>query len=608
MSNLLNVEMETRSSYMNYDNDIYNTNDVYNSNDNPKTQLNGDYSNSHIFSNELVYQNDRIEEMSRSDIYYITSNLNLFYSRMYNYYFRGGIRNIILNVFLNMSILTTTNLFILYTFSFINWNDIISHCKYNTGSCNSITDYIDYSNYIHPLIIIYMIITSCYSIVYLYTNISKLYYYRYIKKFYNNILNIDTEYLNIINWENILDKIKRVNDTKKVLIERFNSENPEVNQYTVIARLTQYNNILISLVNNNTLFKNTSISRNILFSYYIETIVSKSILNKFIEIKNNNNPYRVKIMDIQWHLMKIIVLDIICMPFILMFMMTYYILKNSRDINNKEGLITNKRWTNYALWTFRTYNEVDSNFNDRILKSNFHMNKYIECYPSKTLHFILYFFRFVLSAFVLFIVIISFIEEKALIDLTYGGFNLLWYLAGLTIATSLLNSFLKSKNFEDTNEEIAMKLVKHLYVLPPKDIINNYNMYKSFIAHYKTNIHNIFYEIISIIISPYILYKCYYSNVVEILEFLNDNTRYNINVGSVDNYSNLNINIDKEQNNADLIRKREKSYIAFKTLYPGWNMASDDLNQYLAELSKYNNEEDDIPSMYASEMFSSRTL
>ena len=96
MSNLLNVEMETRSSYMNYDNDIYNTNDVYNSNDNPKTQLNGDYSNSHIFSNELVYQNDRIEEMSRSDIYYITSNLNLFYSRMYNYYFRGGIRNIIL--------------------------------------------------------------------------------------------------------------------------------------------------------------------------------------------------------------------------------------------------------------------------------------------------------------------------------------------------------------------------------------------------------------------------------------------------------------------------------------------------------------------------------
>ena len=92
------------------------------------------------------------------------------------------------------------------------------------------------------------------------------------------------------------------------------------------------------------------------------------------------------------------------------------------------------------------------------------------------------------------------------------------------------------------------------------------------------------------------------------MEFLNDNTRYNINVGSVDNYSNLNINIDKEQNNADLIRKREKSYIAFKTLYPGWNMASDDLNQYLADLSKYNNEEDDIPSMYASEMFSSRTL
>ena len=549
-------------------------------------------------------------QMLQTDIHYITSNLNTFYDRMYNYFFRGGILNIITSIFLNMAILTTTNIFILYTGTFINWNDIISHCKYNNGGCNSITDYIDYTNDIHPLIIIYIVLTSAYALIYLYTNINAMYYYSYIKKFYNNVLEINTEYLNIIKWENVIDKLKEVHDSKKIIIERFNTDGGELDQYTIISRMTQYNNILISLVNSNILFNPSNLSRNILFTTYIETIARTFIIGKIIDCKNTNDSIENKINKIKNHIFKIVLLDIVLLPFILLFMITYYILKNTRDINNKEGLITNKRWTNYSLWTFRTYNEIDSDFTTRMFKSNFHMNKYISCYPSKTMNFILYFMRFFISTFLLFLIMISFIEEKALLDLKLGGFNLLWYFAGLTIITATLNGLLKTKNFEETNEEIVENLVKYLYVLPPTNNINNYKLYKSFVKHYKSNIVNMLYEIASIILSPYILYVSYYRNVEDILEFLNTTTTYIPNIGSIDNYSNLQKELILDNNNIDLVRKREKGYIAFKTIYPQWSNGVKELDEYLNTLSCYDGDgcSESPPSMYASELLNSSLM
>lgn len=545
--------------------------------------------------------------MLQSDIHYITSNLNTFYDRMYNYYYKGGIRNIMLSIFLNIAILTTTNVFILYTGTFINWNNIITDCKYNTSNCNSLTNYIDYSNKIHPLILIYIILTSSYGLIYLYVNINSLYYYSYIKRFYNNVLEIDTELLNIIKWENILDKIKELHDNKKIMIERFNAGGIDLDQYSIISRMTQYNNIFISLVGSNILFNPSNLSRNILFTTYIETIAKTFIFGKIIDIKNTNDSAINKLNKARSHIFKIFLLDILLLPFILLFMMTYYVLKNSRDINNKEGLITNKRWTNYALWTFKTYNEVESDFNERIFKSNFHMNKYTSCYPSKSMNLILYFMRFFISTFLLFLIILSFIEEKALIDLKLGGFNLLWYLAGLTIITATLNSILKTKDFEETNEEIVENLVKYLYVLPPSNIINNYKLYKTFTKHYKPNIVNMLYEISSIILSPYILYVCYYRNIEDIFDFLNKTTTYKPNIGSIDNYSNLQKELDIYNNNIDLIRKREKGYIAFKTIYPQWSNGVKELDDYLSKVSKYEGD-DKFPSMYASELLHSSTI
>ena len=282
-------------------------------------------------------------------------------------------------------------------------------------------------------------------------------------------------------------------------------------------------------------------------------------------------------------------------------MMTYYVLKNSKDINNKESMFLNKRWTNYAKWTFKAYNEVNIDFEERMHKSYNYMNQYTNCFPSKAMNCIFYFLRFLLGTFLLFILCISFIDEGALLELKFMDFNLLWYFAILTIMTTALNNLLKNDSYKYSKDEVVKNLAKYTYELPPNDVVHNYKMYKNYIKHYKTNIENILYEITSILLSPYILYNNYYQNAEDILNYVEHNTTYIEKIGSVDNYSNF----EKDMNNDNIVlyRKREKSFVAFKEIYPNWKLEANDLKNYISELSKYDNG-NEFPSMYASEIFS----
>ena len=246
-----------------------------------------------------------------------------------------------------------------------------------------------------------------------------------------------------------------------------------------------------------------------------------------------------------------------------------------------------------------------------MFKSYFHMNKYISYFPNKTTNILIYFIILILIIFILFLFILSIIDDDALIKLKYKEYNLVWYFALFTIIMSILNNILKEKDFEDNIDNIIENLTNYIHIMPPKDIIYNYQMYKSITKYYKNNIINILYEIISVILSPYILYKCYYQNTELIVDYLYKNTIYLEYLGTVDKYSNFmlnytvegklkhtihdirdntNVNIKENITNLILYKKREKSFISFNELYPDWKMYSSDLEEYIHKINAYKEE------------------
>lgn len=540
--------------------------------------------------------------MNYKYIDYLSHDINVFYNNIYNYFIEGGVSNIILKYFLNISMLLMTNIFSIYIFIYIEWGQLVKDCRYNNDKCTSIKNYISYNNSIHPLLVLFNILSGVYICIYLYILFYNIATLTKIKNYYNDILQINNNILNIIKWKQVLNKIKNTNDSREYTIDKNSSE---LNIFDIITRITRIDNIIVSLVNSDIIFKKTTLYHNILFTKYIETTTRFFIFNSIFDKKYNINPIFREKESFKKYISWIILLHLLLLPFILFYVLISKVLNHSKNIKNNTELF-NYKWTNYAKWKYREYNELDFEFKDRMFKSYFHMNKYISFFPNKTANIYMYFIRFILSMFILFLFIISVIDDDALIKLKYHEYNLVWYFALFTIIMSVLNSILKEKDFEENIDKVIENLTNYIHVLPPKDITYNYQMYRSITRYYQCNIVNILFELTSIILSPYIIYKCYYKNAEEIVDYLYNNTIYINNLGIVDKYSNfmLNYNIEDKlkhtiqdiRNNKEnitnliLYKKREKSFISFIELYPEWKMYSTDLEEYIHKINNYKEE------------------
>lgn len=550
-------------------------------------------------------RNDIFDELSDSAsnykyIDYISYDINVFYKNVHDYFIEGGFSNIILKHLLNICMLFMTNMFTIYILTYIEWSELITDCKYNTDMCSHMNNYISYSNSIHPLLILFNILSGLYICIYSHRLLSKTRQYNKIKNYYNDVLHIDNKILAVIKWKQILDKIKKSNDSREYTIDKNLNE---LNIFDIITRITRIDNIIVSLVNSDVIFKGAYLSHNLLFTKYIETTCRFFIFNYIFDKRYNINPIFRSTESYRGYIWWVILFNTVLLPFILFYVIISNILNHSRNIKNNTQLF-NYKWTNYAKWKYREYNELGVEFNDRMFRSYFHMNKYISYFPNKTSNIFIYFVRFVLSMFILFLFILSIIDDDVLIKLKYNDYNLLWYFALMTVMMSVLNSILKEKDFEDSIDKVIENLTNYIHILPPKDVIYNYQMYKSIMKYYQSNIVIVLYEIGSVILSPYIIYKCYYQNAESIVDYLYNNTTYIDNLGIVDKYSNfmLNYNIEdklnhtiqdirdnKKENITSLIlyKKREKSFISFIELYPGWKMYSTDLEEYIHKIENY---------------------
>lgn len=587
----------------------------------------------HEIKESVIEENSDDDDDPRNDIFnqlndtssdykhidYISYDINLFYINIYNYFIEGGISNMVLKHLLNIFMLVMTNIFVVYILTYIEWGELINDCKYRLTNCSNMNDYLSYNNTINPLLVLFNILSGIYICIYSYNLLSNTNQYYKIKNYYNGVLQIDNKILRIIKWGQILSKMKNSNDSRAYMIDK---NTTELNIFDIITRITRVDNIIISMVNSDIIFKGTIITHNLLFTKYIENISRFFIFNYIFDKKYNINPIFRSADSYKKHILITILLTTILLPFILFYILIINILNHSKDIKNNTQLFTYK-WTNYAKWKYREYNELEFEFNDRMFKSYFHMNKYISFFPDKTANIFIYVVRFIIGMFILFLFILSVIDDDALIKLKYHDYNLLWYFALLTVIMGVLNSILKEKDFEDSIDKVIENLTNYIHVLPPKDVIYNYQMYKSIIKYYQSNIVNILYEIVSVVLSPYILYKCYYQNADEIVDYLYKNTAYIEHLGIVDKYSNfmLNYNIEdklkhtiqdirtnKKENITNLIlyKKREKSFISFVATYPDWKMYSTDLEEYIHRINNYKEESNCVDGgqsmMFSSEM------
>jgi hypothetical protein len=322
---------------------------------------------------------------------------------------------------------------------------------------------------------------------------------------------------------------------------------------------------------------------------YGNTYVNTS-LNKTSNTKlnlNYQNLYSIYLKKVNSRLKLVFFINIVSMPFAIVILGIYLILKYGEKFYHNPKLIYQRQLNIKSKWKLTYYNEYPHLFNERIKALQYNMNIIIDQYQSTIFQIIYRLFVFICGSIFIVLFSLTLISGNDFANIIlFDNKSILWFLSVLGTFLIIARSS-KEDKFIDSKEknEIFNKLRHDLISLEP-NLLKNKNDQEIIINLindiYPYKVKFIFYEIIYLLLSPYYLLKWKkqlnnnYQKIIELLDTdldlgavakvsVFDNTsemenNLHMYLSYVNFKKNYNFRFDTEENNIKLIQSFSDTY------------------------------------------------
>jgi autophagy-related protein 9 len=551
---------------------------------------------------------------------------------IYQYFIHGGFNTIVIN-----QVVRIINSYILifiinFLTNCVDYNGILTDDD-NDNDNKRMSDYINIHNWfprnIYLLIcfILYCIYLFCITL----NTVSIINNTKRIRKFYNNDLRIDDSSLKYHTWEQIHTRILKLKDdhisTNRNSIYRISNKvchnnnlitsifRSELFTFPNFSKLLEWNFIycIIDPIQNSvkqaTCEYQTSEYNNSMLNETKITSINESLLNSSLRSSLNNgntyintslnktsnaklnlnyqNLYSIYLKKVNSRLKLVFFINIVSMPFAIVILGIYLILKYGEKFYHNPKLIYQRQLNIKSRWKLTYYNEYPHLFNERIKSLQHNMNIIIDQYQSTIFQIIYRLFVFICGSIFIVLFSLTLISGNDFANIIlFDNKSILWFLSVLGTFLIIARSS-KEDKFIDSKEknEIFNKLRHDLISLEP-NLLKNKNDQEIIINLindiYPYKVKFIFYEIVYLLLSPYYLLKWKkqlnnnYQKIIELLDTdldlgavakvsVFDNTtemenNLHMYLSYVDFKKKYNFRFDTEENNIKLIQSFSDTY------------------------------------------------
>ena len=516
----------------------------------PETQLLLDKSlfNSNINNN--VNNNDKKKDKNnekyKTNIYGIeVDNFDDFLQNLYYYYKNKGYRNIITkNVTDILSLLFT--MFISSVVFFFNW-DSLHKCDLESFSCKNINIFSFQTNiFSKVLFTIYISLFIVYTIWFIFGCTYTIKKTNFIKKFYNNYLQINDEELLFINWNFILEKIDKLQENYNFIEgKRIYTRHDKL---MIIQRIMRRDNVIIGLIENNILTDNKSkFLHNIIYSKILEWNLRLAFINNLNSV---NKTELLNEINLKNKFILLGIFNVIIMPFSIMYNFIYFILDNVVHFHTEPKDFMNRTWTNYGFNYLRYYNELPHICNQRLYLALKDAVSFTSQFKNIEYDTVNRFFIFIIGSVTSFMILLG-IYNEALLTITIFDRNLWWYIAIFTALIGIFKNNLGNPYFNQ-NPNIYLDKLKDNLGYKIDDMIEKMDLYSinnRINIYLKYKLICLLYELISVIITPYILLFIIPNKVSNLCDYLKNNLEKDKDLGYIlkdSKFNNDTISISKK--------------------------------------------------------------
>lgn len=530
---------------------------------------------------------------SGAGVWAAESNLDEFFTRMYRYYYQRGFPSILASHITSLITLAFTVIFSTFLLVFVDWPNLLTCGVHDTTKCMDLATYLKWDvlvnpNLFHRLVFGYFFLFSGYWVITLLYSIPTLAQNWRMYVFYRDRLKITTRDLQTMAWPQVVAQFDALHRSGEYRVQLNNRSS--VSAFHIAARVMRKDNYLIALINKNVLdLRLPCCGCAAPFTKSLEWNLHWTLLNHMFSRNFRLRPqFLTDVTALQRRFVMFGLLNLVLLPFTLLFMVMYFFLKNAEEFHKKGDYLGPRKWSPLALWKFREFNELPHVFDRRINGSYKPANEYELQFPTPVLAVVAKCMAFVAGSMAAVLLALALVDEELLLHIHILDRNLLWYIAIFSGILAISRAFIPTPEQSVLSPDRAMrKLVAYLHYMPKRwrGRFNTYDVRDEFLELYQVKVVLFLQEILGTITTPLLLLFAMPRRAHHIIEFVKRVSVTQDNLGSMCGYALFdlrkfgNAKYGAPRHASKLWRSRqgkmEKSLLSFQANYPEWSAESD---------------------------------
>lgn len=492
------------------------------------------------------------------------NDLDRFYMNVYEYFNNKGIVCIVTKNIVDLFILGFTIMFSSFILFYFDWNELMK-CN-SEATCHHVSHYVRTPSYTSTYAILtamYFLTLSvfwCWKLMHFVHDVPQYYNtYHFVK----HVIKIPTNSLETIKWDTIVQKIITINKE-----QQFQYSNP-VDAKDIACRIMRVENYIISM------FEHGIIPTNMCcgdthFTKHVEWLFRIALFNKLF--KNNYTVDKNIFEDsssVVFNFKLIAFLNFIFMPFIVLFMIIHFCFKNVENFHQSKDTLGLRDWSNVAKWKFRKYNELPHVFNLRMNRSYEVTNDYIKQFNYSLKIILAKGMSFVAGSFLGLFLLFGLLDENIPLYVVFLGRNLFWYIAILSGIIAGCRTFIPERKYTIFNPDASMEKIIQFTNYQIEGDCRSYKEMNRLLSFYPFKIMLLWYEIVSVVMTPYLFGFVFAKHIDKIITFIRQQTVHIDGLGDVCKSSQFN-DCNTGSNTDSNTDKIKTSIVSFRREHLSW--------------------------------------
>ena len=424
-----------------------------------------------------------------------------------------------------------------------------------------------------------------------------------VKHFFATHVGISERALRAATWPEVAARLVTAQHTVRLCISR------DLTEHNIVSRIMRRENYLIGMLNQGVLALNVplpGLRHHVLLTKTVEWNLRWCLLDPMFDDATFklrhaflNDP-----QGLQRRFRVMAVMNAFFSPFLLIFLVIYFFMKNAEAFYHHPSSIGARRWSPAARWSLREFNELPHFVAHRLNAGHSAAELYIAQFPNYAVSHLARFVAFLAGSFAAVLIALTLVDERVLERDFAGGRQTVWWLALLGVLLAISRSLIVEPSTASFDPGLALfEVAAHTHYMPRhwRGRAHSLEVQDEFQSLFRYRAALFLEELSSVVLTPVLLWFSLPRCAEAILAYVAGNTVNVEGVGDVCSQaafrgqeghrcfnSNGNGNGNQEEYGCDGAfgaagaeiqeDKLEKSLVSFAAAYPTWEPPLDARN------------------------------